>query len=215
LFDDPHPLKSDMQFVRHRVISMDPPQKVPPNIAREREQSIAIPRGQIVMPPIVVVHFDGACAPPRGGGVATYGFTAEGGDGIDYEEYGLAVRPWSPSATNNVAEYVGAIRGLEYLRSQRFLGHVVLLGDSQLVIRQMKGEYAVRAAHLKPYHDHLEMLAKGFPEVRPEWIPRSENERADWLSKEALRVAAIEAAPHRPTGRQTLAKTEPTSQGDD
>jgi ribonuclease HI len=145
----------------------------------------ALPRAQVVFPALVQVHFDGACQPARGGGVATYGFTIEG-EQLHHEERGLAVRPWSPHATNNVAEYVAAIRALEWLRAQRFNGQVVLFGDSQLVIRQMQGEYEVRAPHLRQYREHLHRLASGFREVRYSWIPREENERADALSKEAL-----------------------------
>ena len=148
-----------------------------------------IPRGTAVAGPFVTVHFDGACEPPKGGGVATYGFTVEG-DVLNHEERGLAVAPWSPRATNNVAEYVGAIRSLEWLKAQGFQGTVLLLGDSQLVIRQLQGEYEVRAAHLKDYHTHLTALAKSFQEVRPIWIPREENARADELTKLALREEA-------------------------
>lgn len=156
-----------------------------------------IPRGQTVLPPIVQVHFDGACEPARGGGIATYGFVAEGG-GFEYEESGLAVRPWSPRATNNVAEYTAAIRALEWLRHQGFSGHVILVGDSQLVIRQMTGEYAVKAEHLRAYWERLRNLASGFTEVQFVWVPREENTRADALSKQALLAAQAEAGRHRP-----------------
>jgi ribonuclease HI len=144
-----------------------------------------IPRGRTVIGPVVTVHFDGACQPPRGGGVATYGFTVEG-ESLDHEESGLAVRPWSDSASNNVAEYVAAIHALLWLRGQSFRGTVLLLGDSQLVVRQMQGEYEVRSERLRPYHDHLAKLIGEFTEVRFDWIPRELNERADALSKEAL-----------------------------
>jgi ribonuclease HI len=145
----------------------------------------AIPRGQTVFPSVARVHFDGACQPPRGGGVATYGFTVDGEPAV-YEESGLAVQPWSPSASNNVAEYVAAIRALEWLRGQKFRGTVLLFGDSQLLVRQMQGEYEVRSERLRPYHELLQRLSEGFEEVRFEWIPRTENARADALSKEAL-----------------------------
>jgi ribonuclease HI len=143
-----------------------------------------IRRGTTVFSPVVSVHFDGACQPPRGG-VATYGFVVEG-EGLAYEESGPAVAPGSPRATNNIAEYVGAIRALEWLRGRSFRGTVILCGDSQLVIRQMQGEYAVRAEHLQQYHTHLETLVRDFAEVRFVWVPREENRRADELSKGAL-----------------------------
>jgi ribonuclease HI len=133
----------------------------------------------------VVVHFDGACEPARGGGVATFGYTIEGG-GWDLEDAGLAVRPYSEHATNNVAEYVAAIQALERLHGLGWAGPLEVRGDSQLVIQQMRGEYAVRAVHLRQYHARLDQLARTFSEVRWVWVPREENERADALSKQAL-----------------------------
>lgn len=158
-----------------------------------------LPRGIAAgHPESVVVHFDGACDPPRGGGVATYGYVVEG-VGLYHEDSGLAVRPFSPHATNNVAEYIAAIRALEWLARHGFLGEVTLFGDSQLVVRQMQGEYAVRAAHLKAYHELLTRLAHRFRKAEFRWIPRAENGRADALSKEALGREADEARSHRPT----------------
>lgn len=176
-----------------------------------------LPRGTTLFPQIVRVHFDGACEPARGGGVATYGFTVEG-PGIDYEERGLAVRPWSPRATNNVAEYTAATRALEYLQGRGFRGHVLMYGDSQLIVRQMTGEYEVKASHLKEYHRHLKHLASRFEEVRFEWVPRSENQRADALSKLAFAEAAHSAGQHRPEqpvepAEEDLAPEEPDDAG--
>lgn len=158
-----------------------------------------IPRGTTVLPSLAIVHFDGACQPPRGGGIAAYGFTVEGA--LRHEDCGLAVRPGSPHATNNVAEYVGAISALEWLRRQGFRGKVELYGDSQLVIRQMNEEYEVRAEHLKAYREHLKRLAQEFEGTRFAWVPREENVRADALSKLAVeaelerRQAGAPAAP--------------------
>lgn len=151
-----------------------------------------LPRGTVVERLPIRVHFDGACDPARGGGVATYAFTVEG-EGLDHEEFGLAVPPGSERATNNVAEYVGAVRALEYLVSRGFVGIVIVVGDSQLVIRQMSGEYEVKADHLRPYHDHLGALALRLGEVRFEWVPREENSRADELTKVALAEARHDA----------------------
>ncbi|EQD73488.1 ribonuclease H [mine drainage metagenome] len=88
----------------------------------------------------VRVSFDGACQPARGGGIATWAFVVEG-EGLDTEGSGLAAPAGSPESTNNVAEYSGALRGLEYLLQRGYRGPVVLQGDSQLVIRQLEGGY--------------------------------------------------------------------------
>lgn len=157
-----------------------------------------IPRGIATLGGSVEVHFDGACDPARGGGVATFGFHLEGG-GFLHEDCGLAVSPYSPHATNNVAEYVAATRPLEWLASRGYAGEVVLIGDSQLVIRQMQGEYEVRAEHLKAYHEHLVRLAARFRRVEFRWVPREQNTRADALSKLALEEALGAVRKRRPT----------------
>ena len=150
-----------------------------------------LPRGMAQMEtPEVHVHFDGACQPPTGPGIAAYGFTVEG-PGLDLEESGLATPPYSERSTNNVAEYAGAIAALEWLLRNEYRGRVIVYGDSELVIRQMKGEYEVRADHLKAYHHRLSQLASQFAAVEWTWVPREQNTRADRLSKEAI----LEAAP--------------------
>ena len=160
-----------------------------------------LPRGMTIMPPIVEVHFDGACQPPHRG-VAGYGFVVHG-EGLDYSEKGLAAPPYSQTSTNNVAEYVGAIRALEYLREKGFHGQLVLLGDSELVIKQLSGEYEVRTEHLKAYHRHLMTLLESFPDARVEWVPRAQNEEADALSKLAIEEAAGKARRYQ-AGRRPL-----------
>lgn len=148
-----------------------------------------IPRGITTMDGQTVhVHFDGACQPPKGPGVATYGFTVEG-EGLYFEDQGLATRPYSDRSTNNVAEYVAAIRALEWLRDRGYRGTVIASGDSQLVIRQMRGEYQVRSEHLQAYQSWLARLAGDFAAVEWHWVPREQNIRADALSKGALEEA--------------------------
>ncbi|MGA7860722.1 MAG: ribonuclease HI [Thermoplasmata archaeon] len=172
-----------------------------------------LPRGRTVLPAEVHVHFDGACQPPRGGGVATYGFTVEG-PGLDHEDRGLAVPPWTPRATNNVAEYTAAIRALEWLRERGYSGPVRAMGDSQLVIRQIQGQYRVKAVHLREYHAHLLRLASHFEHVDWAWIPREANARADELSKEALEDEWARAARHRPSEPVVPAPEEEESPDD-
>ena len=148
----------------------------------------AIPRGTTVWSGVATVHFDGAFQRVRGRKLAAYGFTVDGE--LRHEEFGLAVPPDSERATNNVAEYCGAIAALEWIRRQRFRGAVVVLGDSQLIIEQMRGEYEVRSDRLRPYHEHLQRLVAELGEVRFDWIPREENARADALSKRGIAEAA-------------------------
>lgn len=138
--------------------------------------------------------------------MAAYGFTVEG-EGHDWEESGLAAPPNDPGATNNVAEYVGAIRALEFLARSGYSGPVEVRGDSQLVVRQATGEYAVRAPHLKPLFERLMELTRNFKEVRFRWVPRAENQRADALSKQGLRVRAVPAGSDDSPGSRPPARS--------
>jgi ribonuclease HI len=138
--------------------------------------------------------------------VATYGFTIVGA-GLLYEGRGLAVPPFHPRSTNNVAEYVGAICALEWLLRAGYAGPVVVLGDSQLVVRQFNGEYRVRKEHLKAYHERLRQLAGRFSSVKFEWVPRERNRRADELSK-----LALEESVTVPRRRRT--ESNPTNDGE-
>ena len=165
----------------------------------------SLPRGIASAAGPVTVHFDGACQATPLGSVATFGFTVEGG-GFDFEDSGLCLPPGHVRATNNVAEYMGAVRALEWLSSQGYGGAVVVEGDSQLVVRQMTGEYHVEAEHLVPYHEWLKDLARRFASVEFRWVRREENARADALTKqaveEAVRVAEARdrASRRRPVG---------------
>jgi ribonuclease HI len=133
----------------------------------------------------VVVEFDGGCQPPAGRKFASWAYVIHG-RGFEHEDSGLAAEPGSPLATNNVAEYQAAIRGLEYLLSQGYRGPVVLQGDSELVLKHLQGAYRVRAPHLRPLYDRLVELARQFSELTPHWVPRELNQRADQLTKLAI-----------------------------
>jgi ribonuclease HI len=130
---------------------------------------------------MIEAYFDGLCD-PNPGGVATYGFIIKrDGKKID-EGHGLAGTPKTPQATNNVAEYTGLIRALEWLIAHKVRGEVVVRGDSDLVIKQVKGEYKVKSALLAPLHGRAKELAEDLPDVRFEWIQRERNADADRLT---------------------------------
>lgn len=86
-------------------------------------------------------------------------------------------------ATNNVAEYHALIRGLE--EAQR-LGaqEVTVYTDSELLARQMNGEYAVHAVHLLPLYRRATELLRRFKCARVYHVPRAENAQADRLAKQ-------------------------------
>ena len=88
-------------------------------------------------------------------------------------------------ATNNVAEYKGLLLGL---RKAKDLGarEVEVRADSELMIRQINGKYAVRNEGLKPLYNEAMALLRSFSKWRAEHIPREENALADEMSNRAI-----------------------------
>ncbi len=89
--------------------------------------------------------------------------------------------------TNNRAEYLALIRGLK-LCTRFTTGHVRCFSDSELVVRQLTGEYRVRDASLKELMALLKDVAHWFREVSYMHLPRSHPRiaRADFLANEVL-----------------------------
>ncbi len=88
-------------------------------------------------------------------------------------------------ATNNEAEYHAVLLGVELARE---LGadELDLVGDSQLIVRQVQGSYKVKQEHLKPLRDQVMKALEGFDSWSIRHVKRGENERADELLNEAL-----------------------------
>ena len=133
----------------------------------------------------VVFYFDGLCEPRNPGGIAAYGFVIYNDGKILMKKYGLACKPWSQDATNNVAEYSALIHGLQWLVDNGFTDNVLALGDSQLVIKQMQGEFRAKAPRIKFLYENAKVLASKFREISFESIPRERNREADSLSRRA------------------------------
>ncbi len=87
--------------------------------------------------------------------------------------------------TNNVAEYMGLIIGLKRAKAMG-IKELDVLADSELMVRQLNGEYAVKAEHLKPLHDEAKALLKAFAEIEIRHIPREQNGQADAMSNRAI-----------------------------
>lgn len=130
---------------------------------------------------MIEAYFDGLCE-PNPGGVATYGFVVRKDGKLVHEGHGLAGTPKSAQATNNVAEYTGLLKALEWLISQKIRGPVVVRGDSDLVIKQVKGEYKVKSPLLAPLHRRVKDLLQELPGASFEWVQRELNADADRLT---------------------------------
>jgi ribonuclease HI len=137
----------------------------------------------------VYLNFDGLCEPVNPRGIATYGVVVRKGRVHLLEDSGLAfAKPWSDEASNNVAEYSALIKGLEWLRENKFLeSQIIVRGDSSLVINQINGKFKVKAKRILMLHKRAVELIAQFRHIKVEWVNRNQNKEADLLSREAYR----------------------------
>ena len=89
------------------------------------------------------------------------------------------------NSTNNEAEYTGLLIGLRKA-VEMGITHLLVRGDSQLIVRQMNKEYKVKSVSLKPMHLEAVELAKSIGQIRYEHVYREFNKRADELSNLGL-----------------------------
>jgi ribonuclease HI len=87
--------------------------------------------------------------------------------------------------TNNVAEYTGLIMGLHEAR-RRNISRLLVRGDSELIIKQMNGQYAVKSENIRHYHQAAKDLAAQFKWIEFRHVYRKDNARADELSNKGL-----------------------------
>jgi ribonuclease HI len=88
-------------------------------------------------------------------------------------------------ATNNVAEYKALLLGIARAASHR-AKEVELIADSELIVRQVKGDYRVKEASLQPLHEQVMNALDGFERWSIRHVKRDENAEADDLVNEAL-----------------------------
>ena len=130
----------------------------------------------------VVVHVDGGARGNPGPAAAAAVVTSPDGDVLDEAQQTLGV------ATNNVAEYRGLLLGLERARA---LGatEVEVVNDSELVAKQVNGQYKVKHPDMKPLHAQALAALQGFERWKVRSVPRAENAAADALVNAALDAA--------------------------
>lgn len=114
-------------------------------------------------------------------GPAGYGVRIERPDGTLVAELHGALG----IATNNVAEYHGLIAALTYL-IEHGCRTAEIRSDSELLVRQMRGEYRVKNTSLKPLFEQARGLVGQLDRVRIEHVRRDENAEADRLANLAM-----------------------------
>ena len=91
-------------------------------------------------------------------------------------------------ATNNEAEYMGALGGIKKAISLN-IRNIKVFGDSKLIIEQIKGNWKCKSANLKPIHAEIKKLLHNFNTIEFAHVYRKNNKRADELANLALDIA--------------------------
>jgi ribonuclease HI len=114
-------------------------------------------------------------------GPAAYGYVLETDDGTVLDARGETIG----RATNNVAEYRALIAGLESA-AERGVTELDVVSDSELLVKQMQGDYRVKNEALRALWEEAQDLERRFAKVRYTAVRREHNELADRLVNEAL-----------------------------
>ena len=154
---------------------------------------------------VYTVHIDGAS---RGNpGPAAWAYTITASDGTVTECGGHL-----GTATNNVAEYTALLQALDQLY-QMGARQAVIHSDSELLVKQMNGQYQVKDAHLKQLYEQAKAKCQRLDSVQLLHVRREQNRRADELCNQTLGSRASKPASTAPTDSPTAAPTAaPTGQ---
>lgn len=149
--------------------------------------------------PHATIHIDGAS---RGNpGDAAYAVVIEIPGQSRIEEAGILGKE-----TNNVAEYTALIKALEKAKHLG-LGRLTIMSDSELLVKQVNGEYRVKNEDLRFLFDEAKGLMRDFPSVTLRHVRREENKRADELCNEVLdaqkpkKQATEKSSPKKPAAQ--------------
>jgi ribonuclease HI len=154
---------------------------------------------------MIEIYFDGACEPINSGGTAAYGFLIKKDNKTIFED--AKIIGSGDGMTNNLAEYQGLVSALHYLTNQQseLAKHpLTIFTDSNLVYNMISKNWGwnKKKTVWQPHknHPHLKkllfealLLLEKF-NYQIKWIPREQNQRADYLSKKPLFEAGLNTA---------------------
>lgn len=137
------------------------------------------PETKLAAPAAYRINIDGAS---RGNpGPAAYGVWLRDARG----ETVAKLKKYIGRFTNNVAEYYGLIAALDYAESHGVRA-IRVESDSELLVKQMRGQYKVKSADLQPLYERAQKMSKAFESFRIDHVYREQNREADALANEAL-----------------------------
>lgn len=103
--------------------------------------------------------------------------------------------------TNNVAEYFGLIAALDYAET-RGVRALRVESDSELMVKQMRGQYKVKSGDLKPLFERAKKMAQALDSFRIEHVYREQNREADELVNQALDETGRPGAAKTPSAKE-------------
>ena len=142
-------------------------------------------------------------------GPAAYGVIIRDGSG----QIVAKLKKYIGRMTNNVAEYYGLIAALDYAESHSVKA-IRIESDSELLVKQMRGQYKVKSEDLRPLFERALKMSKTFESFRIEHVYREQNREADALANEALDETEAKAPGGTAATKKTAApaaKSEPAS----
>ena len=132
--------------------------------------------------PAAAVHRANIDGGSRGNpGPAAYGVVIRDGRG----EIVAKLKKYIGRTTNNVAEYYGLIAAMDYAQSHSIRA-LRIESDSELLVKQMRGQYKVKSEDLRPLFERAQKMSKALDSFRIEHVYREQNREADALANEAL-----------------------------
>ena len=133
------------------------------------------------MPNDAVLHVDGGSRGNPGPAAASFIMTDTTGNKLSAKAFFLG------EATNNVAEYTAVQKGLAAAR-ELGIKRLTVFSDSELLVKQVSGEYKVKSEQIRPLFRQVVNLLEGFDRWKIQFIPREKNEQADRLVNQALNL---------------------------
>jgi ribonuclease HI len=131
-------------------------------------------------------------------GPAAYGVVIRDGRG----EIVARLKKYIGQNTNNVAEYFGLIAALDYAQTHGVRA-LRVESDSELLVKQMRGQYKVKSSELKPLFERAKKMAGGLESFRIEHVYREQNREADALVNQALDETGRGGTGATPAARET------------
>jgi len=110
--------------------------------------------------------------------------------------------------TNNVAEYYGLIAALDYAQANNIRA-LRIESDSELLVKQMRGQYKVKSADLKPLFERAKKMSQALGSFRIEHVYREQNAEADALANEAMDEVSGKSSAASATAAASSRSAEP------